>query len=64
MGDNRLNIAVEALAKIADPIGYMRKEAELIGGKLDGRMAVELSDSANYLKEIARDALRALGLGR
>lgn len=49
-----------ALDEIASPIPFMHKRAEAEGGKLDGRMAVELSDDANFLKAIAREALRDL----
>ena len=46
-----------ALDEIADPIKYMRKEADERGCNLDGGMAVALSGSASYLKSIAEKAL-------
>lgn len=49
---------VEALEEIAEPIPFMRKRAEAEGGKLNGQMAVALSDDANFLKSIARAALK------
>lgn len=47
----------EALIEIAEPVSFMRKRAEADGHKLNGRMAVSLSDDANFLKSIAREAL-------
>ena len=55
--DEEYSVGKQPCQKIAEPIQFMRKLAEAEGGKLDGRWAVELSDSANYLKEIARRAL-------
>src|ERR1035441_1962054 len=48
---------LQALEEIAEPIPFMRKRAEAEGGKLNGQMAVILSDDANFLKSIARAAL-------
>lgn len=45
-----------ALEEIADPIRFMRERLQE-GYTLDGGMAIQLSNSANYLKEIARKAL-------
>lgn len=47
----------KALEKIKEPIKFFRAEAEATGCKLDGMMAIQLSDNANYLKEIAEKAL-------
>ena len=53
----------EALEEIAGPIPFMRKRAQAEGGKLDGRMAVELAEDHNFLKSIARAALAASSVG-
>lgn len=52
----------EALREIAEPVPFMRKRAEAQGGKLNGHMAVILSDDANFLKAIAREALKDIGV--
>lgn len=49
---DQLRTALEEIA------GFMRKEAEEKGCKIDGQWAVKLSESANYLKGIASRALR------
>ncbi|WAJ27592.1 hypothetical protein [Antarcticirhabdus aurantiaca] len=49
-----------ALERIVNPIGFMQKQAEATGFKLDGHMAMTLSNDANYLKGIAQKALDAL----
>ena len=49
-----------ALDEIANPIKYMRQEAEAKGARLDGGIAIQLSGSANYLQGIARAALAAI----
>lgn len=56
----QVEAAKKALDEIYNPIAYMRKEAEKEGNILSGSMALTLSDSANYLKEIARKALEAI----
>jgi hypothetical protein len=48
-----------ALEDIADPITGLRHDAEQRGCRLDGFMAMQLSDNANWLKEKARAALAA-----
>ena len=53
----RLEAAQQALEEISNPIPFMRKRAEQEGGKLNGQMAVALSDDANFLKSIAREAI-------
>lgn len=55
--DQRIKELEEALDKIANPIKYMRIEAEKQGGKLDGYMAIQLSKDANYLQSIAKEFL-------
>lgn len=51
----------EALERIADPLTVMRRDAEAIGRRLEGRVAYALSNDPNYLKEIARKALASEG---
>ena len=50
----------KALKKIANPIPYMRKEAESSGCALDGMMAIRLSEDPHYYREIAQKAIDAL----
>ena len=49
----------EALQEIADPLKFMRQRAEAAGDKLDGFVAVQLANDANYLRGIASKALSA-----
>jgi hypothetical protein len=49
----------KALNNIANPISYLREEAERKGNKLNGNVAAQLSNDATWLKEIARAALKA-----
>jgi hypothetical protein len=53
----KLLIATTALDHIAHTIDYLRKEAEKEGGRLNRMVALELSQNANYLKEMAERAL-------
>jgi hypothetical protein len=53
----RIKVLEDALNKIANPIIYLQSKAEKEGSKLDGLMAIEFSNSAICLKEIARAAL-------
>lgn len=46
----------QALENIADPIGYLRKEAEKLGVFLNG-MAFEVIKSPEFFKQIAQPAL-------
>lgn len=46
-----------ALESIANPIGYMIKTMPE-GHKLDGMMAVMMSQNHNYLQNLAKDALK------
>lgn len=52
----------EALEQINDPIKHLRDLAEKEGKRLDGHMAIQLAESPNYLRGIARDALASLAL--
>ena len=51
---------VAALQQIVDPIGHFRKVAETENRGLNGDYASLLSNSANYLKEIAEKALKEI----
>jgi hypothetical protein len=48
----------EALEKIANPISYLQREAKESGYILNGQKAYELSNDANWLKNIAIEALK------
>ena len=50
----------EALKRIANPIDSIKKEGLKEGLELNGNVAIQLADDANYLKEIAKKALRCL----
>jgi hypothetical protein len=61
----RIKLAVqeqmeEALKKIANPIFYMRKEAEAAGCMLDGAMAIRLCEDPYYYREVARKTIDSL----
>lgn len=47
---------LEALQKIQNPVAYLQNSLKE-GERLDGVMAVALSNDANWLKEIARKAI-------
>ena len=57
MTDRKLNIAIQALKDIVDPISGIKRTLTL-GEQLNGQMAILLSNDPNYLKEIARNALK------
>ena len=46
-----------ALDRIANPISWMRRDAEEQGARLDGHMAAQLANSASYLQQIAERTL-------
>ena len=50
----------EVLKNIADPIACLEGEAKRMGCILDGSMAIKIASDANYLRDIARDALKAI----
>jgi purine-nucleoside phosphorylase len=54
----RIAELTKALRKIANPVLAMRVEAEAEGCRLSGSYAIALSEDHNYLKEIARAALK------
>lgn len=51
------NKYIEALKRIANPIEFMQREAKKNGDELNGRAAILLSNDAQYLKDIAKNAL-------
>lgn len=53
----KVQTAVDALSKIAWPLLAMQKTAEAAGLYLDGKMALQIVDSPEYLSSIAREAL-------
>ena len=57
------NLAVAALREIADPIGAMKARLEP-GERIDGAMAVHMSNSVDYVKSIARKALEGIDTAR
>jgi hypothetical protein len=52
----KLKIAIQALKDIHDPISRLKRNMEE-GYVLDGFYAVQLSQNASFLKDIAKDAL-------
>lgn len=57
---DELKIAVTALRNILSPIKYLQDEAEKDGARLDGYMAIQLTQNASFYQEIARNALEAI----
>lgn len=55
----RIDFLERSLNKIANPVAAMQTEADEKGQYLDGPMAVVLSEDANWLKDVARTALKA-----
>lgn len=47
----------QALKHIAYPLKAMQEDADRKGFQIDGRMAVQVSEDANYLREVAKKAL-------
>lgn len=56
--EQALENALSALRRIADPVGYLQIEAKKNGMILEGNIAVALSNDPNYLKGIAKAALK------
>ena len=54
---SRVDELEKALRRIANPIAELQREAEESGYKINGPMAVQLAGDANFLKEIAKEAL-------
>lgn len=57
--DEKLQIALQALKDIIDPIGSFQRGLKE-GETINGLMAIRLSEDHNYLKEIAQKALIAI----
>lgn len=57
--DEKLQIALQALKDIVDPIGSFQRGLKN-GEAINGLMAIKLSEDHNYLKEIAQKALIAI----
>jgi len=55
----KYEMACKALNHIADPVAVMQAELKP-GYQLDGLAAIRLADDPNFLKGIARDALRSI----
>jgi hypothetical protein len=53
----KLQIAIEALEYLSNPLGGMIKEADAEGYKLEGHAAVALSNDVSFLKNRAKQAL-------
>ena len=58
--EQKLEIALEALEKIANPIKFFRQEAEKQGAKLDGFTAVQIAKDGNWLSGVADKALTVI----
>ena len=52
-----LETAIEALNNIVNPIGYIKNEARKDGYSINGYMAVEVTNKAQFYKDIAEEAL-------
>lgn len=53
---SKLNLALDALRQIADPIGELQKRLKP-GEHVDGAMAIALMNSADYLRGVAQKAI-------
>lgn len=51
---------VEALEDVTNPMHYARKQAEAEGNVLNGAAAVSITNDPEFIKDIAKNALRAL----
>lgn len=54
----------KALERISDPLTHMQREAEEKGRDLNVGVAIQMSESANFLKQIARDVLSVVSSGK
>lgn len=50
----------QVLKNIANPMEYLKKEAEADGNLLDVKMAIEISNDSNWLKKLAEDGLNVV----
>lgn len=48
----------EALDRLARPVWWMQEDQKRKTGRINGAMALSLSEDAEYLKGIARQALK------
>ena len=55
--NEKLELAISALEKIAFPLDYLKNEADKDGTKLDGISAIYLCNDANWLRDLAKKAL-------
>jgi hypothetical protein len=60
LAQDNLSIALAALEKISDPIGFLQKESEKDGSNLDGIMALNYANNAANLQAIAEQALNRI----
>ena len=58
VGKKQMKKLIKALQDIANPLARLTKEAERDGDHLHGMMAVRIANDPNYLKKIAKDALK------
>lgn len=58
--EQQVKTLAEALKNIDDPISYLRKKAEQEGAQMNGVAALALSQNAEFLKGIAKEALSTL----
>lgn len=52
----------ESLKAIAYPVKYLAEEARKDGYEIDGQIAIQLSNDANYIKQIAQRTLKELDI--
>ena len=58
--EKKYEILKKALEEISEPVLFLQKEAKLQGCILDGSYAAMISQDANYLKDIAKKALKKI----
>ena len=56
----REQLAISCLNNIVEPINYLRKLAEVDGGKLDGIFAIHLTKQGMFYQELAIKALKEI----
>ena len=59
--DEKLKFAINALRKIVNPLPFIYKDLEK-GEVLDGIRALLVVNSSSYLKGLAGEALKTLGI--
>ena len=60
--DKKYLKALSALKAIANPVKHLAEDAERDGFEIDGQIAVQLSNDANFLKQIAQQTLKELDI--